>query len=155
MKVKKLGIIIMMLTAFTLTGCSKASTESQKGESSTNETSESSIDTENGQTQESTEVVSTEATSEQTNSKVDNLKGILFYVFGGLTLLFFIMVIILVIQLRDKRLLAAINQSYEEPKDIPTIKLDLDTVFSEDNVKNKIDKKKKEKKKDIDLDHME
>lgn len=56
MKVKKLGIIIMMLTAFTLTGCSKASTESQKGESSTNETSESSIDTENGQTQESTEV---------------------------------------------------------------------------------------------------
>ncbi len=116
---------------------------------------ESEIISSTTDTQESTEVVSTEATSEQTNSKVDNLKGILFYVFGGLTLLFFIMVIILVIQLRDKRLLAAINQSYEEPKDIPTIKLDLDTVFSEDNVKNKIDKKKKEKKKDIDLDHME
>lgn len=56
MKVKKLGIIIMMLTAFTLMGCSKTSSDSQKGESSTNETNESSVDTESGETQESTEV---------------------------------------------------------------------------------------------------
>lgn len=58
MKIRKLGIIIMMLTAFTLVGCSQTS-NSPKGDSSTNETNELGEgleDTENNQTEESSDV---------------------------------------------------------------------------------------------------
>lgn len=57
MKIKKLGIIIMMLTAFTLVGCSKTS-NAPKGNDSTSETkpSEGVDDTENNQAQESADV---------------------------------------------------------------------------------------------------
>lgn len=61
MRIKKLGIIIMMLTAFTLVGCSKTS-NSPKGDSSTNETNEPSEDaqdtedSENNQAEESSDV---------------------------------------------------------------------------------------------------
>ncbi|WP_455716692.1 iron-siderophore ABC transporter substrate-binding protein [Anaerosporobacter sp.] len=53
MKIKKLSIIIMMLTALTLVGCSTGSSDSQKGENSVKETNESSTDTNNSQVEDS------------------------------------------------------------------------------------------------------
>ena len=58
MKIKKLGIIIMMLTAFTLVGCSKTSNAPKENDSTseTKEPSEGVDDTENNQAEESADV---------------------------------------------------------------------------------------------------
>lgn len=55
MRIKKLRIIIMMLTALALVGCSKTSSNSTNGNNSAKENEQSSTDTESSQTEESTE----------------------------------------------------------------------------------------------------